>query len=375
MGGARTWGRPEARSYCCKCSPLPAAAASPIGPTKALRRCRRLGLGRRGVVWWRRVSRAIQGYAFDVGEVTDAGLHPDKQVNEDLLGKSATKYGSLFVVCDGMGGHAGGQLASRTAVAILCDEVERSPEGLVPRDVLATAIQRAARAVFEVGSEEAQLRPGSTLVAVLVHTRGAEVAHVGDSRAYLLRQGQIARLTQDHSVVRVMVERGEITEEEAVDHPDANQITRALGMAAEVEAELRPEPLVLMAGDVLMLCTDGLTDLATDDEIRQILETHLQTSTDRAATQLVEVAKMRGGHDNVTVQVIKIESTPKETAAKAAAEAAAAQPHLVLDERNVPRVEIPDEGPNWTAIVLTLLALATGVLILVFILGGGSGSK
>lgn len=316
------------------------------------------------------MSRAIQGYVFDVGEVTDAGLHPDKQVNEDLLGKSATKHGSLFVVCDGMGGHAGGQLASRTAVVILCDEVERSPQGLNPKDVLATAIARAARAVFAVGPEQAQLRPGSTLVAVLVHSRGAEIAHVGDSRAYLLRQGQIARLTRDHSVVRVLVDRGEITEEEAANHPDANQITRALGMAAEVEAELRPEPLVLMAGDVLVLCTDGLTDLATDDEIRMILESHLQTSTDRAAMQLVELAKMRGGHDNVTVQVIKIEATPKETAAKAAAEAASAERHLVLDERLVPRPEVPDDGPNWMAIGVTVVALLTGVGILVFILFG-----
>ncbi len=270
--------------------------------------------------------RSHRGYGFDFAEVTDPGLHPDKQVNEDLAGSAETAHGFLAIVCDGMGGHEGGQLASRTAVATILEQVQTAAAGTDPKDILANAVRVAAGAVYNVGAEGIQYRPGSTCVAMLIHEGGTEVAHVGDSRAYLLRAGVLTPLTRDHSVVRELLDRGDITEEEALNHPDTNQITRALGMAPEVEVEMRANPASLMVGDVLMMCTDGLTDLAVDEEIGTLMKTHLEVSPEKAATMLIEVAKMRGAHDNVTVQIIRIEQVP--TAAVAASAPAAHTPAL-----------------------------------------------
>ena len=147
-------------------------------------------------------------------------------------------------------------------------------------------------------SEVAMGRPGSTAVAVLMHARGTEVAHVGDSRAYLVHEGQIFRVTRDHSIVQELVDRGLLTPAQAAHHPDANRITRALGMATEVEAELRPQPVHHVAGDAFVLCSDGLCDLVEDHEILAIVGAEPAA---QAVGKLVDLANARGGHDNVTV--------------------------------------------------------------------------
>jgi protein phosphatase len=151
-------------------------------------------------------------------------------------------------------------------------------------------------------SEVAQGRPGSTCVAVLMHAGGTEVAHVGDSRAYLVHAGQIFRLTRDHSVVQEMVERGLLTPQQAASHPDANRITRALGMSSEVEADLRPQPVHHVTGDAFVLCSDGLSDLVQDEEILSIVGAEPAA---QAVGKLVDLANARGGHDNVTVVVLR----------------------------------------------------------------------
>src|SRR5690606_32756792 len=124
--------------------------------------------------------------------------------------------------------------------------------------------------VWAMPTAEAGFRPGSTVVAVLVHEGGAEVAHVGDSRLYLVHAGAISQVTKDHSMVQQMVDHNLIRAEDAAKHPDANKILRALGIAKEVEVEVRPEPVAYAAGDVFVLCSDGLSDLVEPAEILQI---------------------------------------------------------------------------------------------------------
>jgi len=137
---------------------------------------------------------------------------------------------------------------------------------------------------------------------VLMHAQGTDVAHVGDSRAYLCHEGQIFRLTRDHSIVQELVDRGLLTPQRAAHHPEANRITRALGMALDVQAELRPQPVHHVPGDAFVLCTDGLCDLVEDHEILGIVAAGPAA---QAAGRLVDLANARGGHDNITVIVLR----------------------------------------------------------------------
>src|SRR5690606_34222439 len=149
--------------------------------------------------------------------------------------------------------------------------------------------------------------PGSTVVAILLHHGVVDVAHVGDSRAYAIRGKQIYRLTRDHSMVQELLDGGVINEQEAIGHPDSNKITRALGMTPEVEVERRGEPMELYDGDIFVLASDGLTDLARNDDILVTVTEYLKEKDVQAVCdELVALANRRGGHDNITVQVIRV---------------------------------------------------------------------
>ncbi|HEX3344514.1 MAG TPA: hypothetical protein VHS09_08060, partial [Polyangiaceae bacterium] len=179
-------------------------------------------------------------------------------------------------------------------------------------------------------SEIAMGRPGSTAVAVLMHAGGTDVAHVGDSRVYLVHEAQIFRVTRDHSIVQELVDRGLLTLEQAAHHPDANRITRALGMAPEVDAELRPQPVHHVAGDAFILCSDGLSDLVEDGEILAVVAAEPAA---QAAGKLVDLANARGGHDNITVIVLRARETalsPGTSLAPTLAEIAATQPPVTM---------------------------------------------
>ncbi len=241
--------------------------------------------------------------AVEFAARTDPGRDPDKQVNEDACGHRETRFGHLCVVCDGMGGHAAGREAAELAVATIFEMFDRAPDGAAPGQVLKAALEEASRRVhFMRTSEVAMGRPGSTAAAVLLHAHGTEVAHVGDSRVYLVHEGQIVRVTRDHSVVQELVDRGLLTLQQAAHHPDANRITRALGMAPEVEADLRPLPVAQVPGDAFVLCSDGLSDLVDDPEILEIVG---GAPAAQAAGKLVDLANARGGHDNITVLVLR----------------------------------------------------------------------
>jgi serine/threonine protein phosphatase PrpC len=210
----------------------------------------------------------------------------------------------LVAVADGMGGHAAGDVAARLAI----DSLDQSVEPVDGPDTLINAAVAANRAVFEQAEAHTELRGmGTTLTAAaLVDMDGTEricLINVGDSRAYLLEGGELARLTDDHSLVEQLVRQGEITADEAAVHPHRHILTRALGIDLDLEVDswiLEPR-----AGMRLLLCSDGLTNECTEDEISVVLSDH--DRPEDAAASLVERALAHGGNDNITVVVVDID--------------------------------------------------------------------
>jgi serine/threonine protein phosphatase PrpC len=226
---------------------------------------------------------------IEVGSATDIGRVRER--NED----SILVDPPLFVVADGMGGHRGGQVASQVALETM-EELASDGKGS-----LADHVRRANRAVWDRSVQDEQLAGmGTTLTAARVEGPTAFLAHVGDSRAYLLREAMLRKLTTDHTLVERMVRSGEITEAEADVHPHKNVLTRALGTDESVEVD--EEALELIDGDRLLLCSDGLTGMVTEDQIQAILET--TDPPQHVADRLVKAANRAGGIDNISVVVI-----------------------------------------------------------------------
>ena len=224
---------------------------------------------------------------------------------------------AVWVVADGMGGRAGGDVASRMAVDTLVREFARhrhSDTSSDPaRDERTTALGQAIQASNQAIRDEALKRPefigmGTTVVIVTIvqTTSEATVAHVGDSRAYLLRGDRLTRLTRDHSFVEDAVSQGQLSEEEALEHPLRHVLTRALGTETEVEPDI--SFYALQPEDLLLLCTDGLTKMMSDDDILHTL-LRTQASPETACTALVREANRRGGDDNVSVVIVRNELT------------------------------------------------------------------
>jgi PPM family protein phosphatase len=210
--------------------------------------------------------------------------------------------GVLAVVADGMGGHASGEVASHLAVEVI-SRAYYEAEGDA-HAALQEAIKQANREIFSAASEKESLKGmGTTCVALAVKGRRAYCAHVGDSRLYVVRDDHIYQLTEDHSAVMEMVRLGIISREDARHHPDKNVILRAVGTQAEVEVETWREPADVRAGDQFLLCSDGLSDLVAADEIRGALAAH---DPHAASAALVALARERGGHDNITVAVVRV---------------------------------------------------------------------
>jgi len=206
----------------------------------------------------------------------------------------------LFVVADGLGGHEAGEVASSIAVETLRDHAPRRPDA----KALGRAVRAANREVIRSAREGlGKQGMGTTMTAAIVEGSHIAIAHVGDSRAYLLRAGRLEQLTEDHSMVADMIRRGQLTEAESRYHPNRSVITRALGTDANMTAdvyELEAQP-----GDRLLLCTDGLTGMLEDAMIAETLATLREPST--AARALVDAANDAGGHDNISVVVVDVE--------------------------------------------------------------------
>jgi PPM family protein phosphatase len=227
--------------------------------------------------------------------LTDIGQIRNRNEDSFLLDQDA----SLFAVADGMGGHAAGDVASQTAIAAFAAAFAET------RSVV-LSVRSANRAVIERGlSEVGAGGMGTTLTAMHVTGNSALVAHVGDSRLYLLRNGELSQLTRDHTVAEEMVERGSLTRIEVMQHPANSMLTRSLGSRPDVQVdELHAQ---LEIGDVLMLCSDGLTSMVTDDDISEILQ--LEKSLADRAGALIEAANVRGGLDNITVLLIDVSAS------------------------------------------------------------------
>jgi PPM family protein phosphatase len=225
---------------------------------------------------------------FRWGACSEIGLV--RQVNED----SKLTEPPLFAVADGMGGHASGDVASAIAVKVLEAELKKS-------DSIADAVHNANKAIFQKAAKEPDLTGmGTTLTAMWADERSAQIAHVGDSRAYLLREGRLSRLTTDHTVVNRLVQQGRIMPEDADRHPQRSYLERALGVDPEVEVDVHV--LDMAPGDRVLLCSDGLFGMIDDDLIQNIMVT--EESPQRAAERLCEEAVHAGGNDNVTTVVV-----------------------------------------------------------------------
>ena len=235
--------------------------------------------------------RVEAGFASDIGRVREG--------NED----SFLVEHPLYAVADGMGGARGGEVASRIAIETL-EELAHKGEGSL-RD----QVRRANELVFERSAADRQVAGmGTTLTAAWVEGGEAHLAHVGDSRAYLLRAGDLRQLTEDHTLVARMVKAGEITRDEADVHPHRNVIIRALGTEPDVAVD--ESTVALLDGDRLLLCSDGLTAMVAEKQLQAILES--EPDPKRAADQLVRAANRAGGIDNITVVVLDIHGASAE---------------------------------------------------------------
>ena len=249
-------------------------------------------------------------------QITGVGLTHvgrQRQHNEDsFLVEEGAK---LFLVADGMGGHAAGEIASRIAVDSISEFILHTKEddGTWPHaydeqykrstNRLMAAVRLANTRVLEAMRKDARLRGmGTTVVACLADDTTMSIAHVGDSRAYLIRDKQLSRITNDHSWVFEQVQAGMLTEAEAEKHPLRNVITRALGGALQVTPDA--QEIEIREGDVYLLCSDGLTGMVPEDEILRLV-TSTNGDIDKACQELIDAANERGGLDNVTAILVK----------------------------------------------------------------------
>lgn len=232
---------------------------------------------------------------------TDIGMVRD--VNQDYVFVSEVPIGNLpnlLVVADGMGGHRAGEYASRLAVEVLKQEIEDSQEES-PEATMKSAITHANERVLAAARQDARLSGmGTTLVAATVIERTLYFANIGDSRLYLVND-DIKQLSKDHSLVQEMVRLGGINREEAKHHPDKHIITRAIGAKEELEIDFFEYRL--KKGDMILMCTDGLSNMVEDEEILRLMKSSRDVV--EAVEQLIERAKDNGGSDNIGVIVAK----------------------------------------------------------------------
>jgi protein phosphatase len=244
--------------------------------------------------------------------MTDVGLKRGHNEDNYLINEEL----NLFVVADGMGGHAGGEYASAIAVntveeivtSLEVDGVELGPSTDpvdVARHKLVHAIRLAGRRIYEKAKEQPEYHGmGTTAVVLLIEEGRAFVAHVGDSRIYLLRDGRIEQLTEDHSLIAEKLRHGLLTPDEARNHRMRNVITRSLGYQEDVPVDLKVQPV--RAGDQFLLCSDGLSGNVTPEEMAEALTT---LRPQEAARSLIDLACERGGDDNITTVIARVEDT------------------------------------------------------------------
>lgn len=244
--------------------------------------------------------RAFDPRLIETASATDVGRR--RATNQDAFGSADAESGArLLIVADGMGGHAGGATASRLAVEAVVEVFQRSSEP--PDATLRRALESANARVYAESQRDPSLAGmGTTGVALAFAPDGAAwVAHVGDSRAYRLRDGELEPLTADHSLVGELLRRNMITPEEAEHHPRRHEVLRSIGVEAEVQVDVAP--VDVRPGDRFLLCSDGLCGVVHDAEIAAVLAREVPEA---AVRELVAAANTRGGPDNITVQIARV---------------------------------------------------------------------
>jgi protein phosphatase len=244
-------------------------------------------------------------YQVIVAHRTDTGR--ERQENQDSVIHIRDERDGchLLVVADGLSGTACGQVASQLATQTIRQSFFSTfGSNLTINQRLEMAVVEANQVIMNRADRDRRCRGmGSTCAALVVADQHAHMAHVGDSRIYMLRNNRITQLTRDHSRAQRMLDDGLINEEEAANHPDRNWLDRALGLRAEIIPETRPEPIRLSEIDTFIVCTDGLTNLVRDEEIFRVVQ---GAQAESACDALIALANERGGHDNITVAIARI---------------------------------------------------------------------
>ena len=251
--------------------------------------------------WWRPNRKRRIGY----GACSDVGMV--RSENQDAYGRfprhaTSDAADQLFVVADGMGGHVRGQEASRTAVHVV-QETYFSAAGRAVTERLRRAFEAANAGIYKrAHNGEQHDKMGTTCTVLALSENRLYLGHVGDSRAYRINRRGIEQLSHDHTLVEELLREGILTEKEALMHPRRNTLTRAMGVTPNIQVDLA-QVGPIQAGDNFLLCTDGLANVST----RELQQVVLSDSPQRACEKLVEMANDRGGHDNVTVMIVRID--------------------------------------------------------------------
>jgi len=287
--------------------------------------------------------------------VTDTGC--ERTLNEDRYAVVDSPSGTAWVVCDGMGGVSGGELAAQLSIETIRRSLELETS-LPAVEALESALTEANKKILFKRQNQAFAQMGTTVVAMLMQGQEVAISHLGDSRSYLIRNSAIQQLTTDHTLVQDLVDKGEITIEESLSHPEAHVLTRCLG--AESVAQIETKSLWIWEsiekGDSVLLCSDGLYSLVDDTEIAEKVSAY---EPQEACLQLIELAKARGGYDNITVAIIPING---ELRSQAPPTFNAKKNLEKLQRGNLAKKE--KKPPKWGRLItsIVLLTILSGVI-------------
>ena len=243
---------------------------------------------------------------FAVAAGSDVGRV--RKGNEDSFFADANEYRGLFMVADGMGGHAAGEIASQMAVEVVSADLEKLKdlESADALELVSLSLRHANRAVFERSSAERdKMGMGSTASVLILGDERFIIGHLGDSRIYLFRDGEMRQMTHDHSVVQEQIDAGIITRDAARNHKQSNVITRCVGMGWDVEPDISDGEV--RQGDVFLLASDGLTGMVDDRRLNALLGS--RATPDRMVDAMISEANARGGVDNITAVVVRVHSS------------------------------------------------------------------
>ena len=244
--------------------------------------------------------------AIGVGAVSETG---QREQNQDRMSGFNSPLGAVYLVADGMGGHKGGAEASRMVAEAFSRHLMNAPASSPPQDALTLAVRLANLEVLEKGrSGNPEFEGmGSTVVIALIQETGngmeLNIAHVGDSRIYLRRDDKLTQLTKDHTQVQWLIDSNALDEAGARNHPDASVLTRAMGHSTDLQVDISG-PIPLLEGDIVLLCSDGLSGFANSEDIDRTVAQNPDPT--KCANKLVQLALASGSNDNITVQVLRV---------------------------------------------------------------------